>query len=149
MQAPEENQSLRCDNIVVTPRGIAETSGKKVMIFVPAAEVERITVKYGRSDHRPVFSILIGVIFALIGVFGLVEFIIATRGYRYEMGMMAFGLIGGSFIHEAFKQRYFLEVQTSKGVRRLVLSKHVQKSDLETFCQSARTIYKYDIAETG
>jgi len=147
MQPTEENQSLRCDNIVVTPRGIAETCGKKIMIFVPATEVERITLKYGRSDHRPVFSLSVGVIFALVGVFGLIEFIIATRGYRYELGMVAFGIIGGSLIYDALKQRYFLEVQSSKGTRRLVLSKKAQISDIRTFCQSVRTIYKYDITE--
>jgi hypothetical protein len=117
MQHAEENQNLRCDNILVTPRGIAETCGKKVMIFVPAAEVERITLKYGRSDHRPVFSLSVGLIFALIGVWGLIEFIIATRGYRYELGMVAFGIIGGSLISDTLKQRYFLEVQSSKGTR--------------------------------
>jgi hypothetical protein len=149
MQSPGENQSLTYDNILVTPRGITEVDGRKIMIFVPVAEIERITLKYGRSDHRPVVSLGVGVIFALIGVFGLVEFIVATRGYRYEMGMMAFGLIGGSFIHETLKERYFLEVQGSKGVRRLVLSKHAQKDDLQTFCQNVRTIYKYDITEAA
>jgi hypothetical protein len=149
MQSQEENQDLKYDNILVTPRGITEVNGNKIMIFVPATEVERITLKYGRSDHRPIVSLAVGVIFALIGVFGLIEFIIATRGYRYEMGMMAFGLIGGSFIHEALKERYFLEVRSSKGTRRLVLSKNARKSDVHIFCENVRTIYKYDITEAG
>lgn len=147
MQAAEENQNLRYDTILVTPRGIAETSGKKVMIFVPANEITLITLIYGRPDHVPIFSLLAGVVFSLVGVFGLIEFIIATRGFRYELGMIAFGIIGGSLIYDALKQRYFLEVQGPKGKRRLVLSKHAQKSNLHTFCQSARMGYKYDIKE--
>jgi hypothetical protein len=148
MQSSEENQNLKYDNILVTPGGLTEVDSKKVMIFVPAAEIDRIIVKFGRSDHRPIVSLSIGVILALVGVFGLGEFIVATRGYRYELGMMAFGLIGASFIHETLKERYFLEVKTPKGTRRLVLSKNAQKSDLHTFCENIRTIYKYDITET-
>jgi hypothetical protein len=149
MQPPEANQNLRCDNIVLTPRGIAETCGKKVVIFVPAAEIERLTLKYGRSDHRPIFSLSVGVLFALIGVLGLIELIIATSGFRYEVGMVALGIIGGSLIYDALKQRYFLEVHSPKGTRKLVLSKHVQKSDIQNFCHSVRTNYKYDLTETA
>jgi len=145
MQPSEEKQNLRYDNILVTPRGIAETSGKKVMIFVPAADIERIALKYGRSDHRPIVSITIGAIFVLTGVFGLVEFIIATRGYRYELAMMAFGVIGASLIYDALKQSYFFEVQCAKVSRRLVLSKHAQKNDIDSFCQDIRKNYGYDI----
>jgi hypothetical protein len=149
MQTTEEKQNLKCDNILVTPRGIAETCGRKVMIFIPAAEVESITLKYGRSEHRPVFSLSVGVILALIGVFGLVEFVITTRGYRYELAMVAFGIIGGSFIYDALKQRYFLEVQSAKISRRLVFSKHAQKNDIQTFCQNVRAIYRYDITDAA
>jgi hypothetical protein len=149
MQSTEEKQILRFDNIVVTPRSIAETCGKKIMISVPATEVDRITLKFGRADHRPIFSLSVGIIFALIGVFGLIEFFIASRAYRYELGMVAFGIIGGSLIHDALKQRYFLEVKSSKDTHRLVLSKNAQKSDIQNFCQNIRTIYKFDVSEAA
>jgi hypothetical protein len=149
MQPQDEKQNLRYDNILVTPRGIAETSGKKVVIFVPAADIEQITLKHGRSDHRPIFSISVGAIFVLIGVFGLVEFFIATRGYRYELAMMVFGAIGATLIYDALKQGYFFEVQCAKNSRRLVLSKHAQKNDIETFCQDIRKIYGYDITNAA
>jgi hypothetical protein len=149
MQVTEEKQNLRCDNILVTARGVAETSGKKVMIFVPAAEIQRITLRYGRSEHRPIFSISVGVIFVLIGIFGLVEFFLNMRAYRYELAMMVFGVIGASLIFDALKQSYFLEVQCAQGARRLVFSKHASKSDIQTFCESVRKIYGFDISEAS
>ena len=142
---PEDKPVLRCDNILVSPRGITENTGKKVVIFIPADDIERITVNFGRSDHRPIISISIGTVFALVGVFGLVEFFVAMRGYRYELGMVAFGLIGGSLIFDALKQRFFFEVYKMKGICRLVFSKHAQKTDIQDFCKKVRTIYKYDI----
>jgi hypothetical protein len=143
----EEKPTLRCDNVLVSPRGMAETAGKKIVIFVPTDDIERITINFGRSDHRPIISISIGIIFALVGVFGLVEFFVATRGYRYELGMVAFGLIGGSLIFDALKKRYFFEVYKKKGTCRLVLSKHAQKTEIQDFCQKIRVIYKYDIKD--
>jgi hypothetical protein len=147
MQPPEERPNLRYDSILVTPRGIAETSGKKIMIFIPAADIRRITLRHGRSDHRPFFSISIGALFAVVGVFGLVKFFVATRGYRYELAMIAFGIIGVSLIYDALKQSYFFDVQCTKDSRRLVLSKHAQKNEIETFCQDIRKNYGYDISD--
>ena len=147
MKSLEAKETLKCDNIVVSPRGIAEISGKKIVVFVPATEIERITVKHGRSDHRPVLSLSIGIIFILVGSYGLVELILATRGYRYELGMVAFGIIGGSLIYDALKERYFLEVNGSKDTHRLVFSKQVQKSDIHDFCIKIRTSYNYDVTD--
>ena len=136
---------MRYDNILVSERGIAETHGNKVVIFVNAAEVERIAVRFGRPDHRPMVTLSIGIILALVGVFGLVEFFVATRGYRYELAMVAFGLIGASLIFDAVKKRHYLEVYRKKDTRRLVLSKAALKKELDDFCSKVRDVYQYQI----
>jgi hypothetical protein len=131
----------------VSPRGITETHGKKAVIFVPAAEIERITLKFGRPEHRPIVSLTIGTVFALVGILGIIEFFRSMRGYRYEIGMMAFGAIGGTIIFDALKERYFFEVQTKNDMRRLVLSKNAQKKEIDDFCNQVSAIYKYQISE--
>jgi hypothetical protein len=146
MQSSEESSVLRCDNIVLSSRGFAETFGKKVVVFVPSGEIDRVALKFGRSDHRPIVSMSIGFVLVLVGLFGLVEFFIAMKGYRYELGMVAFGLIGASLIIDALKQRYFLEIDTKKGIRRLVFTKNAQKDEIADFCNKAETIYKYQIS---
>ncbi|HTV43214.1 MAG TPA: hypothetical protein VMF08_21805 [Candidatus Sulfotelmatobacter sp.] len=148
MQTSEEKPVLKCDTIVLSSRGLAETHGKKIVIFVPANEIDRITLKFGRSDHRPILTISIGIILGLVGVFGLVEFFIAMRGYRYELGMVAFGIIGASLIFDTLKERYFLEIETKKGIQRLVFSKNAQKKEIEEFCAQAGAIYNYQIADS-
>ena len=147
METQEEKQVLRYDNLLVSPRGIAEISGKRVVIFVPATDIDRIELKHGRSDHRPILTLSIGIVIALVGIFGLIEFILAPRGYRYELGMVAIGIIGGSLIYDALKQRYFLEVHNKKSTRRLVLSKHAQKNEVQEFCNNVRTVYKHEITD--
>ena len=110
MSSNEEKPVLKYDTVVVTPRGIAETHGKKIVLFVPADEIDRIILKHGKSAHRPALSIIIGGTLALLGPFALVEFFIAPGGYRYELGFVAFGIIGASMLFDAFKERYFFEV---------------------------------------
>jgi len=140
MQSAEDKPVLKCDNIIVSPRGITEADGNKVMVFVPANEIERITLKFGRAEHRPIVSLSIGIILASIGLFGLVEFFRATGGWRYEIGMMLLGAIGGSLIFDTLKQRHFLEVHKKGGVSRLVFSKNAQKDAIENFCKEVRDV---------
>lgn len=144
---PEAKPVLKCDNIVVSSRGMAENHGKKLIIFVPAAEIERVTLKFGRSDHRPALSLAIGGGLALAGVFGLVQFFLAPRGYRYELGLLAFGIVGGSMIFDTMKEGYFLEVDKKKGMCRLVFSKNAQKKDIDDFCKQVDAVYNYQIQD--
>jgi hypothetical protein len=139
--------SLKYDNILASARGMAETHASKVVIFVPVDEVVRVTLKYGRSDHRPIISLSIGIGLSLVGVFGLIEMVEAPGGFRYELAMAAFGVVGGSMIFDTLKQRFFFEVQKKQDVSRLVLSKSAQKKEVQDFCQQLRSIYKYDITD--
>ena len=147
MEIKEEKPVLKCDNIVISPRGIAETHGNKVVLFVPAADIDGITLKFGNAEHRPVVSLSIGVVLALIGLFGLFEFFTVPRGYRYELAMMALGAFGVSIIFDSLKQRYFLEVNKKKDVCRLIFSKHVQKKEIDDFCVQVTAQYNWQIVD--
>ena len=147
MEAGQSPPVLKCKNIVVSPRGLAEADGKKVILFVPASEVDHIVLKHGRAEHRPIVSLVIGIVFGLIGVWGLGELILAPRGLRYELGMIFFGFIGGSIIFDALKERHFLEVHKTKGDCRLVFSKATPLKDIQDFCEKVRATYKYKITE--
>jgi hypothetical protein len=110
----ESKQILKYDNILASSRGMAETHATKVVIFVPANEVVRVTLKYGRSDHRPIMTLSIGIGLSLVGIFGLIEMAEAPSGIRYELGMVAFGIVGGSMIFDTLKQRFFSRCKRNK-----------------------------------
>jgi hypothetical protein len=144
---PEGKPVLKYDNILVSSQGIAEMEGKRILLQVPAADIHRVVLRFGRPEHRPVFSISIGIVLAVIGIVGLVEFFRAMQGYRYELGMIAFGIIGGSMIFDAFKKRLFLEVHAKNGLSRLVLSKNARRNELQEFCSKIQSEYGFPIAE--
>jgi hypothetical protein len=146
---PDSKPILKCDNILVSSRGMAETDAKKVIVFVPAVEINRITLKYGKPDHRPILTMSVGIVLMMIGIFGLVELIRAPQGFRYELGLVAFGLVGVSMVFDSLKQRFFLEVQKKKGMCRLVLSKNAQKKDIHDFCEKLKSIYNYEVTDAS
>lgn len=147
MPSNEEKPVVKYDNIVVSSRGMAEAHGRKVVIFVPAAEINRITLKFGRPEHNPIISIGIGAVLALVGIFGLIVVFVGKKHNRYAFGLVALGIIGGSLIFDALKQRYFFEIHKKNDTRRLVLSKNARKSDIDEFCNKVRATYKYEITD--
>jgi len=147
MQSTEDAPILRYDNILVSPRGVTEVHDKKIVLFVPSAEINNMILKFGRSEHRPIVSMLIGILFILIGIYGLVYLFLAPAAFRYEIGMLLFGVMGDSIVFDALKKRYYLEVYKTKGMCRLVFSKNAKLKDIQDFFGKIRGVYKHQIAE--
>ena len=147
MKSTEAKPVLRYDNLLVSTRGFSEVHGKKLILFIPAAEIEHLELKFGRSEHRPLVSLATGLVFMLIGVFGLAYLFWAPRAFRYELAMMVFGVIGGTIIFDVLKQRYFIEIRRPKGLGRLVFSKNAQPAGLRDFCRQVETVYGYRIKD--
>ena len=147
MQATENLPVLRCDNVLVSARGITEAHGNKVMIFVPAAEIERMTLRLGRSDYHPIVTLTIGIVLSVLGVVGLVGLVVAPVLFRYELGLALFLMLGGSLIFDGLKVRYFLEVYVKRGTRRVVFSKNARRKDIQDFCEKVAAVYKHQIVD--
>jgi len=129
---------LKYDTILASDRGITETHKGKVVLFVPAADME---------GHNPIVSIFMGIVLGVIGIFGLVLTILNPARLRYALGMIALGVIGGSILFDSVKKRYFLEIYKRKDFCRLVFSKQAQLKDIRDFCDKVRETFKYPIKE--
>jgi len=146
MNTSENSPALRYDNILASSRGLTETQSKKVVLFIPKSDIARIDLKFGRSSHRPLLTLILGAIFVPIGLYGIIDFFLRPAGLRYEMGMAAFGLIGGSLIFDTLKKRYFFEVCHSKGISRLVFTKKADLQSILEFCAKATDVHGYQMA---
>ena len=147
MKPPEDKPTLTCENIVVAPRGIMEVQSKKIINLVPTSEIDRLTLKFGRSSLHPVLAIITGGTLSLVGVFGVAALIMAPREYSVELALVLLGMIGGFMLAEALKTRFFLDVEQKKGFCRLVFSKHAELKDIREFCEQVKTVYRYKIAD--
>ncbi len=145
MSIAESRPVLKYDSIVVSQRGISEIDARREIVFVAAAEIEEITLKFGRSAHSPLTTLCIGSALLLVGFWGLAAFLESPAGFRYEIGAMGMGAIGGSLIFDTLKKRYFFEVRAKGQARRLVLSKRAQLSELVDFCSQVEEKYELRI----
>jgi hypothetical protein len=145
MATSESMSVLKCDNLLASSRGLTETYSKKVVLFVPAAEIDHVILKFGHTSHRPILTMILGLIFVPIGIYGLFDLFIRPAGLRYEMGMVAFGLIGGSLIFDTLKKRYFLEVHQMKSTSRLVFSRNATLESILDFCANIEATYHYKV----
>jgi hypothetical protein len=146
--SPSENPAVqRYDNLLASARGLTETHGKKVVLFIPKADITRIDLRFGRSGHRPLLTFLLGAILVPIGIYGVVDLFLRPAGLRYEMAMAAFGLIGGSLIFDTLKQRYFLEVSHGGEISRLIFSKNAAQGQVREFCARATETHGYAITD--
>jgi len=145
---PSQNATVqRYDNLLASARGLTETHGKKVVLFIPKADITRIDLRFGRSGHRPLLTLLLGTILVPIGVYGVVDLFLRPAGLRYEMAMAAFGLIGGSLIFDTLKQRYFLEVFHGRETSRLIFSGNATQEQVRAFCARAAETHGYAITD--
>jgi len=145
MDEPENTPSLKYDNLGASTRGLAEIHRNKIVLFARANQIESIFLKFGHSSHRPVLSSIVGIIFLPIGLYGLVECLFAPAGFRYEIGLIALGIIGGSLIHDTLKKRFYLEVHHRSEVSRLICSRHATREGITDFVAKIQAAYQYKI----
>jgi len=147
MKPPEDKPTLKCDNIVVAPRGIMEVQSGKIINLVPTSEIDRLTLKFGRPSLYPVGTIVVGSAVTLAGGYGVAALIVAPQAYRVELGLVVLGIVGIFMLAQAQKTRFFLDVEQKKGFCRLVFSKRAEMKDVREFCDQVKTVYRYKITD--
>lgn len=148
MDAPENSLSLKYDNLGASARGLAEIHRNKIVLFARASQIDSIFLKFGHSSHRPILTLVLGLIFLPIGLYGLIECLFAPAGFRYEIGLIAIGIIGGSLIHDTLKKRFFLEVHHRKEISRLICSRHATRDGITDFVAQIEKAYQYKITNS-
>lgn len=148
MDASENTLSLKYDRLGASARGLAEIHRNKIVLFARASQIEEILLKFGHSSHRPVLTAIVGLIFVPIGLYGLIECLFSPAGFRYEIGLIALGIIGGSLIYDTLKNRFYLEVHHRKTVSRLICSRHATREGIIDFVAKIEKAYQYKITNT-
>lgn len=122
--------------VAISEKGLGEIDGKRYLVHIPQSEITFAEVKYGSPAERPTMQLVAGAILAPLCFFGI--YIILMNGLtmiRWSLGMLLFGGVGIWLIIEVLKKRHYLEVQTSKGNRKLVFKGKVENDKLDQFLQ--------------
>ena len=146
----------RLENIEISETGISEYERDRKIITIPAENIDRVLIKYGFSEERPIISVLVGLVLLIPGTgFGLLPLIkIFLRMLRGELiygnlWIMAFALplilIGLLYIKNAFRYGYYLKITNDGKYRKLPFGKSVNETDVYKFVKDCGRTYKYNI----
>lgn len=123
-----------------------EADGNALIQLVPRADIDRVVLRFGGAEHRPIVSLTLGVVLSSVGLVGLL-FLFTGIPARVKLGMIAFGAVGGSVLFDTAKKRYFFEVHGKKGMRRLVFSRKATLSEIRTFCAKIQAEFPLPLIE--
>jgi hypothetical protein len=124
---------LKYDNISFSERGVFEIQRGRQVAGVLAPDIKQIRLQYGTGANRPIFEAIVGTVLLLVGIKGLLLFIAAPMGFRYELALMVLGAIGASMLFDVLKRRYVLCVFATDRVHKLSFSGSANLAGIEIF----------------
>lgn len=159
--------SLRCFQVEVSGTEICELSGERISVTIPREQIRRIKLCYDTNAKNPFCQFFLGFTLFSLGLIGLVVtfFAITGRGYpiRSDPGVFVLPLIpialwfmagtGFWLLAGVLRARYFLLVETEKGLHKIFFGKSADVNAIRRFIWKAHMNFGYaidiSITDTG
>jgi hypothetical protein len=159
------NLSVRLSSVEITAASVTEIDGKQVIVSLPRDQIVSLTMQKGIKSERPIVDIVIGAVLILMGVYIFLPMLSGlcspsflepqnNLNSRYTpMHFVVMGLvpipIGIYLIFNALQKRYFLQIYTTKGMKRkIVFNDDISYSEIRSFIEQAQSKYGYHIVTT-
>lgn len=148
--APEP-QPLACGGIQCDGKSLREIDSGRVMVLLPRADIRRIILRHGSPAQHPVIQVIAGFVLLAIGLFPAVHLLHWMRygGMIILEGnlLFLFPVLGIWFIYGGFIRRYYLEVETPTGNKKLEFRGKPQLSEIRSFLSTMKSTFGYNCEE--
>jgi hypothetical protein len=125
-------------NVALSPKGVAEYSGTRCVVFIPREQIVRMESRIGSRAERPRIQMIAGMLLGGLGVYGVYMLIkVGLAFMRWEAGFIVFGGIGFWLFYEALRCGYYLLVTGTQETRKIVFDGKVEESQLREFLSKA------------
>jgi hypothetical protein len=140
MDAAAQIKSARFHNVGFDVQSIILFDQHSRILSIAKKDIRRITLKYGFQSERPAVQAIFGFIVILLGFYFLIHLISHTLIDRifYVADILSLFLlpIGGWFIIDGFRKRFYFEVTLDNDKRKFPLGKNFDKDELHNFIKS-------------
>jgi hypothetical protein len=147
MIAAVETAYLEHGPVRIGTDGAAEMDHGRALVRIPRADIQRLELLYGSGAERPLICIILGVVLAIIAFAGPVMLALATIRHGSVPAKLvtsiAFIIPALWLLDLAFRQRWYVRVQTIRGSRKLLFARGSDAAELERFVVSAKARYGY------
>ncbi len=129
--------------------GVADVEGGRVGLYVPRAQIDRLTVRYGARSLHPILQLVMGLLLVGLGLLPAIHLVMwAVKGgtiHLLEVAMIVMLIIGVWLIIDAPRRGYLIDVAGSGGRKRLLFASGASKTGVEAFAGRARERFGYDV----
>lgn len=143
----DDSSHIIFESVRVGADGIAEMDGRLPIVFVPRSNIVAVEVRHGSGAQRPLITLAVGALLIALSFMPLL--MIANASRRAEpfptkvIAAVAFVVPGLWLLDLAVRRRWFLHVETRRGVKKILFSKAVNQVSVESFVSSARARFGY------
>jgi hypothetical protein len=130
-------------DILISQRGITELDKGKVSIFVPRDDVQGIRLIYGSPANRPVLEASVGALLTACGLMGIYFLAMNPGNFRYDILIIAIGVIGVAMLRDVLGKTHVLEITTKSDVLKLAFAKTAELESARAFCVKACESFNY------
>lgn len=158
LSAADANDRIRCFRVEVSSSGICEWSGNRISNTIPRDQIRQITLCGGTDVKSPFLRFFLGIILFPFGLIGSALKFLAVAGGGHpqlESGMFVLPLtpialwfiagIGFWLLAGIFRVRYFFQIETEKGPRKIYFGKSAHIDEIRRFIWNAKMSFGYVI----
>lgn len=133
-------QAVRFHNVEFSTEYITLFSRQSKLLSIEKKDVQKITMKYGFQSERPVIQFIFGIALIVAGLYFIVNFFLRILVYRvadldFLLSLLLLPL-GGWFIVDGSRKRYYFEVLVENDKRKFPLGKKPNKDELKKILSS-------------
>ena len=141
-QTTEPFHPFTCGGVVCQENELQEVDTGKIMVRVSRNEIQSIQLKYGTQEQNVFLQVVVGSILILSAMLPLVAIINGSSLPRSMTYWVFFGpALGGYLIIGTMRRGFFLNLETTTGIRRIVFEHKMKVEELEPFVASVEKAY--------
>jgi hypothetical protein len=150
--APSDDR-LEYGGVRVTATAIAELDGKRALVTVKRADIQRVVLRWGRQSRRAFGLLLFGAVLLLLGLTSALLFLGAISDDGNGADIWGWGatlaIIGGWAVYDALRRGFFLEIDGPPAGRRLCFRRRAGRRKIDEFLTEAERRFGYQIDRDG
>jgi hypothetical protein len=141
MDNVDRYNSVRFQDVEFNDQGITLFSQQSRLLSIDKKEIRKVILKYGFQSERPAVEIIFGIVVIGLGFYFFIHFLLNIWVNRvvYLDDMLSLLLlpVGGWFIVDGFRKRFYFEVELDHDRRKFPLGKSPDMDKLKKFVSLA------------
>jgi putative Mn2+ efflux pump MntP len=133
---------LESNGIRATPEGLFEIDSGRVMVFIPRADVVKLSLAHGRLAERPFVQAIIGALLLAFGALAI-GWLLLIGYWKTVASAVVLPIVGLWMLVHSFRDGDYLEVQTPRATRKLVFHPALTPQEAIDFTRCLKDQFQY------